>query len=400
MAKKEKIAPVEKESGTSEIIRKFKASPGLYIGSVVVLVLVVVTFVGGDLLSGGGFGRGSSTEMTFGNYDKVPITWIPGNYFSQQYEQIMRYYRNSIDVNDFQYGVSIWRQAYERAAVHTAILQEMKRSNFTVPVKTVDKQVAKLPQFQENGRFSTALYRSLSESERLILWRQVQDEIIKNQYFSDLFNLQTSSGEAEFFGNMSAVKRSFDVVYFSVDDYPSSEYMAFARENPDLFRSIHLSRLSVSSSEREAARILDSIKNGTSTFEDAARSQSTDGYADRGGDMGIRYAYELNSEITNTADREAIFRLRRGELSDVFNLNGLWVFFRVEDELKNADFEDYTVSDKIRSYVGSYERGRMEDWAIAQARDFITETEFLGFEDAAFMLGRETGSFGPLPINY
>ena len=400
MAKKIINSPVEKESGASEIIKKFKASPGLYIGSVVVLILVVVTFVGGDLLSGGRFGRGTSTEMTFGYYDKIPIAWVPGNFFSQYYDQIMRYYRNSMSENDFQFGISVWRQANEGAAVHTAILQEMKKSNYSVPAKTVDRQVAQLPQFQENGRFSSALYRSMSESERLILWRQIQDEIIKNQYYISLFSLRVSSGEADFFGKMSSVMRTFDVISFSVDNYPESEYMAYTRENPDLFRSIHLSRISVNSSEREAVRILDSIKNGITTFEDAARSQSTDGFADRGGDMGIRYAYELNYEITNAADREAIYGLRRGELSNVLNLDGIWVFFRVEDEIKHADFEDDAIIDKVRAYVGSYERGRMEDWAIAQAREFIAEAELLGFDEAAFQAGKVKSSIGPLPINY
>jgi len=400
MAKKDTNAPVDKESSTSEIVKKFKASPGLYIGSVVILILVVVTFLGGDLLSGGGFSRGSSAEMTFGYYDKIPISWVPGNYFSQYYEQIARYYRNSMNVDDFQYGISIWRQAYEGAAVHTAILQEMKKSNYSVPEKTVNKQVAQLSQFQENGRFSSALYRSLSESDRIVLWRQIQDEITKSQYYRDLFSLQISSAETEFFGKMSSSLRSFDMVFFPVDDYPASEYLAYARENPDNFRSIHLSRISVNSSEREAIRILDSIKNGITTFEDAARSQSTDGFADRGGDMGIRYAHELNSEITNAADREAVYKLRRGELSNVLNLNGLWVFFRVEDEIKYADFEDDSILDRVRSYVWSYERGRMEDWAIAQAREFIAEAAISGFEDAAYQFGREKSSFGPLPINY
>ncbi|MCL2244372.1 MAG: SurA N-terminal domain-containing protein [Treponema sp.] len=400
MAKKNNIVPSDKESGTSEIIRKFKASPGLYIGSVIILVLVVVTFVGGDLLSGGGFRRGASSEMTFGYYDKVPIAWVPGNYFAQYYEQILRYYRGSIDVNDYQYGISIWRQAYEGAAVHTAILQEMKRSNYFVPEKTVDRNVAQLSQFQENGRFSSALYRSMSESERLILWRQVQDEIIKNQYYSDLFSLQISGSEAEFFGKMSASMRSFDLVSFSVDDFPDSEYAAYARQNSDHFRNIHLSRISVSSSEREARRILDSIKNGVTTFEDAARSQSVDGFNDRSGDMGIRYTYELDSEITNASDREAIFKLRKGELSDVFNVGGLWVFFRVEDEIKYPDFDDATVLSRVRSYVWSYEKGRMEDWAIAQAREFIGEAELLGFDEAALQSGMEKYSIGPLPVNF
>jgi len=400
MAQKDKKTPVsDKESSSSEIVRRFKANPGLFIGTVIVLVLVIVSFVLVPAIVPEG--RGGAGDLTFGYYDKVPINWVAGNFFSQRQNDLIRYAQSrGMDASNFETLFYIWNQAFEEAAVHTAILQEMKRSNYAVPVKTVNQEVAKLPQFQENGRFSTALYRQMSESERLVLWRQVQDNIVKRQYYNGLFGLLTPAGEAGFFGKMSSELRKFDMVSFLVDDYPASEYAAYAREYPDLFSTIHLSRISVNSSEREARRILDSIKDGTAAFEDAARAQSQDGYNDRGGDMGIRLVYDLEQEITDAGIRQKILSLGKEELSDVVRIGDMWVFFRVEDELKNADFEDDAVMERVRSYVRNFQRGRMEDWAIAQARDFIADTEIYGFEEAARALRKEVHSFGPLPINY
>ena len=400
MAQKDKKTPVrEKEPSSSEMLRRFKANPAVFIGTIIVLVLVVVSFVLVPALvpesrRGGG-------DLTFGYYDKVPISWVPGNYFAQYQERIARYYQSTMDPSQLQYaGANIWRQAFEGAAIHTAILQEMKKSNYSVPVKTVDKQVAQLPQFQEKGRFSPALYQRMPSNARLALWRQVQDELIKALYLNDTIGLLQSTEEAKFIGNMASKMRTFDMVSFQVDSYPDSEYLAYAVEHPDLFRSIHLSMISVNSSEKEAGSILDSIKDGTSTFEDAARAQSQDGYADRGGNMGIRYVFELEEEITDPQDREKIISLGREELSGVIRIGERWAFFRVEDELKSADFEDETVMERIRSYMRNYQRGRMEDWAVKEARDFIIDVNAADFDSALERLGKNKSSFGPIPINY
>jgi hypothetical protein len=42
----------------------------------------------------------------------------------------------------------------------------------------------------------------------------------------------------------------------------------------------------------------------------------------------------------------------------------------------------------------------MEDWAIAQARDFIADAQTSGFDNAVIWRSLEKRSFGPLPINY
>jgi parvulin-like peptidyl-prolyl isomerase len=401
MAPKDKKKQVKNnESSSSEIVRKFKQSPGIYIGSIVILILITVTFVGGDFLSGK-FG-GSGGDMTFGYYDKAPVTLIPGNTFAQYYNQVLQYYQaQGADMSNYFTVAQVWRQAYEMAVTHTAILQMLKRSNYSVPEKTVDRQVAQLPQFQENGRFSAALYNQMTDSSRLVLWRQVQEELAKNNYYSDfLYGLMIPSGEADFIGRMNSNMRSFEMVSYSLDNYPEFEYQSYAQEKAALFRTIHLSMISVNSSEREAKKILDSIKNGVVTFEDAARTQSQDSYASRGGDTGIRYYYEIESEIPNVTDRETIINLRKGELSDCFRIGDSWVIFRVEDEIKPADFDDYSVMDRVKSYLRSFDRGRMEDWTVAQTREFIRDAQDSGFDNAAMQWSLNKYSFGPLPLNY
>jgi hypothetical protein len=396
MAKK--VSGQEKVSAASEITRKFKQSPALYIGSVVILVLVTVTFIGGDLLSGGAGGRGG--DLTFGYYDNIPISWVPGNMFSQYYENAVRFYQSQgFSLDNFQVAAQVWRQAYEAAVVHSAVLQIMNRSNYSVPERVVNRNVAQLPHFQDNGRFSPALYRQMSDAARANLWRQTQDELTKIMFYRDFFSLLVPNGEINFIADMASPMRSFEMVSFRIDSFPDTEYLSFALDNEELFNTIHLSMISVRT-EREARRILDSIRNGTTTFEEAARSQSQDGYADRGGDIGTRYVFELDHDIPNHAARQIVFGMNTGELSDIVNLGDAWAIFRIENRLTAPDFDDASVMDRVRTYVRSFQRGRMEDWAISQARDFILEAQEFGFDNVTRWRNLERNSFGPLPVNF
>jgi hypothetical protein len=306
-----------------------------------------------------------------------------------------------MDPDNFQFAAyQIWREAFEMAAVHTAILHEMKKSGYTAPASTVDREVAQLPQFQENGRFSSALYNRLDSNARLTLWRQVQDSIAGEHFYSDITGLLKPSAEASFIAKMNSPQRSFDMVSFSINSYPDSEVGAYAREHADLFRTTHLSKITVNSSEREARQILSSIKDGSTSFEDAAKAHSQDSYAEKGGDMGIKLAHELAGEVSEDAGREKLLALGKGEYSEVIKLDSGWAFFRVDDAVQNADFDDSSVIEKVRAYVTEFERGRMEDWTIEQARAFISQVREFDFNEAVYQRGIEKQSFGPLPVNY
>jgi hypothetical protein len=398
--KEKKAVSKEKNPAEPEFIRRFKANPLVFIGTIIILIIVIVAFVLVPAIVPE-YGGGGGADLTFGSYDKVPITYVPGNYFAQYYSMVAQYRQNTMDPDNYQLaGYQIWREAFEAAALHTAILQEMKQSSYTVPAGIVDQEVAQLPQFQENGRFSAALYQRLPNNERLTLWRQVQDDLAKERFRSDVTGLLKSSGEGTFIGKMASPQRSFDMVSFSVDSYPDSELAVYAAEHPELFRTTHLSKITINASEREARQILDSIQNGTTTFEDAARTHSQDSYAERGGDMGIKLAHELTQEITEEGDREKIVILGKGAYSDVIKLASGWAFFRAEEAVQPADVSDSATLEKVRSYVQGFERGRMEDWAIAQARDFIGMANNAGFAEALNSKGLEKRSFGPVPVNY
>jgi parvulin-like peptidyl-prolyl isomerase len=282
--------------------------------------------------------------------------------------------------------------------MHTAVLQIMKRSNFTVPDKIVDREMAKRPEFQEYGRFSQTLYRQVSESRRLSTRRQEQERLTSAMFSSDLNNLLMSENEAKFIADMASPLRSFEMVSFRVDNFPDSEYLSFAQENSALFNSIHMSSITVAS-EREARRIRSSITDGTITFEDAARNHSQDFNNERGGDMGSRFLFELDGEM-GILDRQTIYALRRGEISDIVEVADGWAFFRIENELVQADFNDANVMDRVRTYMRNFQRGQMEDWAIDRANEFIADALEEGFDNAARWHNLERHNFGPLPVNF
>ncbi|MDR1215793.1 MAG: peptidylprolyl isomerase [Treponema sp.] len=403
MALKEKKATPKKNDPTmEEFTRRFKTHPGIVIGTFVVLIIVIIAFVFVPaIVPSAEMGR--NVDLVFGYYDKTPIAYEPGGYLAQIYENIARSQQNAgQDINNLFMNYQIWRVAFEQTVVHTAILEEMRKAGYATPDSVVDKEVAMLPIFQENGRFSSVRYRQMDSNERGTLWKDVQGEIISSRYMDDITGLKISSKEAPFVKAMASPERSFDMVTFSLSNYPDSEIIAFANANQNLFKSTHLSRISMNS-EREAQQIMQNIKDGVTTFEDSARTQSQDTTtAEKGGDMGVKMAFELRSEITTDDDdaRNAVLDLAKGNFSEVIRTSETWTFFRAEDEPQFADTADAETLRKIRSYIMDFEKGRVEDYFINEAEAFAALSKTNGFDAVVEEQSLEKKHFGPMPINF
>ncbi|MDR1617990.1 MAG: SurA N-terminal domain-containing protein [Treponema sp.] len=396
MASRDKKRPAQDDKSTqSEFIRRIKANPFLFTGTIIILVIVIVAFVLVPAIPEMG---GGNADLNFGSYDKIPVSFVPGNYFSQVYQNLAQ----NRQADDISAQFRIWREAFEKTVAHTGILEEMQKARYTPSEKTVDREVAQLPVFQENGRFSVARYERLDGAARLSLWRQMQEDLTEQLYRSDIRGLGVPAAEAAFVASMISPQRSFDMTAFSINDYPDSEVIAYARANPSLFRITHLSGITISN-ERDARQILGQIKDGAITFEDAAKNSSRDRYAEQGGDMGIKMAWELAAEAPGM--EESLVNLAKGETSDVVEINlgtgssPNWAFFRAEEASLEADTGDPANLEKIRSYLLQNERGRMEDRAIARANEFIASLEG-DFVDALTEEGLPRHRFGPLPVNY
>jgi hypothetical protein len=393
MAKASRPPIRDEESAKSEIIRRFKANPAVFIGTVVILIIVVVAFVFVPAIvpSAGGLGA----DLTFAYYDKVPITYRPGNYFAQMYDSYSEMMRGSYNEEDAYFvNFQVWQSAYNAAVIHTAILQEMKQTGYEPPKELVDREIA----LQYLAR-----YRQENDAGKMALWRNVKDTITTEKYLQDQYELLKPAGEEEFVVSMAALQRRFEGTAFNLQSYPETEVTAFAAQNSALFRSIHLSRITITSGEREAGQVLASVKDGSSSFEDAARNQSQDTYADRGGDMGVLMVYELATLVRDEGEREEIISLKKGELSGLINEGENWMFFRAEEDPLPADTGDSSQLEKIRSYILLFERGRMDDYFIRRAEEFRTKAALggsEGFSDAVEEAGLVKFSLGPLAVNY
>ncbi|MDR2630364.1 MAG: SurA N-terminal domain-containing protein [Spirochaetaceae bacterium] len=394
---KKRPDPAEK-SVQNEFIRRFKSNPFIFIGTIVILIIVIVAFVLVPALVPAT--EGANVDLTFGFYDKIPISYVRGNYLAQVQASYAQYMQGSInESNALSISSRIWRSAFEETVIHIGILQEMKKAGFVLPPELVDKQVRTLPEFQENGRFSLSRYRQLDKSAQLSLWKEVQDSLITQRYLSDV-SLRQSSKEASFISAMASKERSFALVSFPLSSYPVEEITAFAQENPDLFKTVHLSKITINSNERELREVLRSVEQGDMSFEEAARTHSQDNFAESGGDTGVKMAYELTEEIPDESERETVLTLVRGDVSPIVKVPSGWAFYRAEENSSPADLNDQDTVEKIRTYLTGFRRGIMDDWLIAQAEQFIAQAEETGFDSAADALGLAKQNFGPVAINY
>jgi hypothetical protein len=398
-----KPSQMKDDSQKSELVRRFKANPFLFCGTVLVLVIIVIAFVFVPAIVPEAMGGG---DLVFGYYNRTPVKYMPGNHFHQVWQFLMQRHQPAHDDPNFMQTIAqIWRVAFEEAAIRIGILDTMKQAGFIVPEDIISREMAELPQFQENGRFSLARYRAMDNAARMTLWQQVHENYIIEHFLMDLASIQTPSAEVSFVSSMGSPQRSFNLAIFPFASFPSSEMRSFAEVNPDFFKPVQVSSISLPS-EREARQILTSIRNGNISFEEAARNHSTDWAAGRSGEMGSFMAFELSWLVGNETARQNILNLAAGELTDVHRIEGLnraqdlWTFYRVDEAAFQVDLNDPNMESRIRSFFTENMRGRVEDWVMSEAERFSARAREIGFNAAAAAEAVVSHSFGPIPLNY
>jgi parvulin-like peptidyl-prolyl isomerase len=389
MAKDKK--PVEKHSAFDDFIGQFKAHPFMYSGTLLILLLVIVAFVFPSLP-----GLSEDVDNTFGSWDGVAVSYVPGNYFARQRENIAQYYQSFLNEQNVQiFSYQIWREAFVSTVERTAALKTLSDAGYETPAEKVDEEIAAYPYFQENGAFSPRLYSQLDSRTRQTFWRMVKDDLAYGLFQDDIIKLPASEGEIKFLKAMAGPQRTFKLAAFSLDGYPAEELSAFALENPSLFQVVQFSRITLES-EREAAQVKASLDAQTLRFEDGVTTHSKDEYADQAGSMGQKFAYEFQSEIADEADREAVLALAKGAMSEPVQTTAGWTIFRCDAEPRPMDTGDETLMSKVKSYLMENERGRVEDYFIKQGEELAGAD----FDGAAAGKGLTVKTFGPVPVNY
>ncbi len=374
-----------------------RTRPGLYIFSVIILVIVVVTFVGAPVISGTA-GQGAAT---FGRYGNREIAHAPGNYFARQYEAIAAQYDREDRPDNLEAELRLlWRQAFNRTMLHAAIMREAQASGLSVSESAVDEMLAQDPRFQVDGQFSPERYRQTPSQERFSLRNYYRETLIHQKYLDDMLTAgRFSQEEISFLKTMGSPERQFRGAALSFSDYPDSEVVAYGEANRALFRRANLSVITIRT-EDEAQRIRQQIEDRGSSFEELARAHSADRFSEQGGDAGWVYAYQLARDFEDEETVEQILSLDTGEVSPVLEAINGWVIYRLDDGPLQIDLEAQEGVTAVRQYMNAFERGVIEDYLLEEMESIREETNTEQFSARAEEIGAEVFTTDFFPVNY
>jgi len=381
----------------NSVDRKKKQHPFLWIFSISILVIIVVSFVGAPLIRGLG---GSGNELVFGKYADTEIVYSYGTYFSRQLDIMQNEYK-STGSDNYQYETyQIWKGAFDRTVFHTAILHSADESGLHISERRIDKALTKYGPYMDNGKFSAALYNATSNADKYTNRTIYREELTQQQYLQDLSERRRPSGELKFIKSMSAVERSFQYVAFPISEYPMDEVIGYGKLNKSLFRKIDLSRISLKGNEKEANTILKQINENPAVFEELAQNYSTDFYADKGGDMGQVSYFSLSGDISEKSDTESIFSLVEGEISSLIKTPYGYSIYRCNSTSQDFDSTNTNEVQSVLDYMMANEKGMIEDYFVAKAENFRKEALVTGFTAASSSMNLRYYTTEFFPINY
>lgn len=371
----------------------------VYIGTIIILVITVIAFVFVPAFGGSG---SQANDTSFGSWKGKPISFVYGGYFANQVSQIKSDYERQgySDTSSPEFARLVWRRAFENTAIHLALLDYAKEAGIGVSGSWLDTKMLEYPAFLDDGVFSKRKYREMSNTDKIAIRKDIEQNTLKSRYVSDSVSYMNGKGELAFIMDLAKNKRSIEYVAFPFSSFPDKELSAYALSNPLLFRNFALSQITIASSAKEAEQVRGQVANAAISFEEAAKNYSKDIYATKGGSAGQKYSWELKAELNKPENIEAILALPQGGVSPVFETySGAWAFYRLDSPVKEANIDSSDLDSSVSKYLNRYERGKIEDWALAEAEKFATAAKS-NFEKAAVDFGLSVKTTEPFPLNY
>lgn len=391
-----------KQADETPVEQKRERHPVIYAFTVLILIIIVVTFVGGYGVSRAA--RGHGARIVFGSYKGKPIEYYPGNYLSERKDLIASQLQQSSQASPENLEVQayqVWRTAFDQTVLHTAVLLEAERAGIRISEERVQDQFLQNGPFQVGGQFDEERWLKASAAEQQTALKLFREQLLHEQYLRDVFlTPMVSDREKEFFRSMVEPQRRFNFVSFPFSAYPQDLIRAFAEQNRDRFRRIKLSSILVKSSERDAQQVRAKLADRSSSFEELARAHSKDAYAEKGGDMGWRYFFDLEADFDKPEAVQTLFALQEGEISAVVQNKYGWAIYRCDSPALSIDLDNAEAMQEVRNYVMLYEKGMVEDYAVGLAEAFRQRVRDVGFLGATLEKSLPVGATEFFPVNF
>lgn len=369
-----------------------RSERNLNIASTIVLAVIVVTFIAAPTVTGF-LGSGA---VSFGSYAGRSIDHTNDNFFGSQVRQLAQFQSNQVPPE------ALWRQAFQNAAFRVAIQVEAEEAGVLISNPLIDNELRQFgPYLDASGQFSPQLFRETPDADRARYRQEIQESLLQ-QAWLDVRVTGPRYPEAlvRRILQLSYPQRKFDYVSFSGEDFPLTQARSWGQENGKLFQTMVLSRITITTSEKDAQQVRGEAERGERTFESLAEAYSKDRFAQLGGSMGRVPYHELLPDFADEADLQALFLLPSGSLSPVFKTPVGWAFYRVQEAAKPADLQDEQTLKAIREYLIANERGLVDDFLKRQAEEFTRVARERNWEAAVRQVGKTSRQTDFLAINF
>lgn len=400
MAEDEKQIQGKPEKMT-DLEKKRNRHPVIYILSVILLIVIAVTFVGAPVIDDA-VTRGDNA-ISFGKYGDKDIEFAQGNFFSRQREiigQQINHDQNGNSQNWKWEAYQVWRGAFERTVVHTGMLSECETNKTFITDDQLNKVIIEGGPFTVNGEFDVDAYEETPSYKKQEIRRDFRENTLKEYYLTDyIYGNKTSDQESDMIMDILKNQRTFQLVFFPFDRISDDEVKAYGEKNKNLFRKVGLAKITLDS-ESDAKAVLKQLKDDPNAFSDIAKNQSKDVYADNGGDMGMIYYYSLKDEFQDDAQLNNVFGLAKDGISGIVKSGDSFLIYKCTAPAVDANLDSVDAVTTIKSYMNRFERGIMEDKAMKVAEDFRVNAAKDGIYQAASLAGVSVYETEPFGINY
>ena len=380
----------------------------LAIGSIIILVFSVITFV---FIPAAGGQAGSNAKTMLGKWKNKRLDYTADGLFLREYRQLrssaeMRGYLRSDNKAQQEFMErQIMRTAFNASMIQLAAQEEALNAGFYLPNKNINRALISF-YTDSTGAYSEKLYNETSEQQRLAYRRQVIDYLTAQRYIEDnfgtydnIFGLKTSSAETAFVQKMAEKERIFNYVVFEESQFPQEKIREYGEEHADLFAEHNLLMLTFTSQE-DANKTAQALEKGEITFEDAVITNSTKVGTDSNGKLLSPYRTTVNRTFPESKDLDTVLKLGVDEVSPVVKTSYGYAIVKCTAPVTAADFTLTETQDRVFSYMKSNERGIIEDYLEQKAKTFAEAAKIGGFAHEASVNDLVVQTSNPITLNY
>lgn len=383
------------------------------IGSIIILLIAAFIFVLVPAVASKS--ESGASLPPYGYYNNEPVKFDQKSEFYNLASQMVRYMEaQGYDFNakeaSFYYSIA-FNQAFNQVVGPMALRDMTKATGWAATDTAVDRSLIR-QYYSESGEYSQALYNATPDEAKREYQTEVVNTLTAARSYQDLFGsldevggkkmygMKASSNEIEYLRKMGTDLHSFEYVTFSMTGYPAEEIAAYGKTNSETFTKYDLSVISVAD-EAKAKDVLKRINNSEITFDDAITSYSDKTFGDsETGKINQNYRYQLADSITDSDALNSIITLTTGSLSPVIKTNTGYAVFRCDGEPVNPDFTDQKTLADASGYIYSREKGRVEEYFSAIAKDFIAEATTTSFKAASEKAGLQVTEIPAMALNF